>query len=201
MRVNIKDLTMVEYNPREIDPQSFARLKQSIIDFSSDVVGAKSGTFRLAGTVTVNRNGNRVVGGNQRVKALLDLGQSWIDSRDITYVTMEPASGEEMALNIALNAEHMQGMWEPDNLGAVLADIKELQPELFDGLELQQLEFYADPETFSGPLERVNPADSTKGRILLCYETQEQKQVWLDKLGKAGSEDSTFTVKELRRDG
>lgn len=105
-RIPIDTLISAEYNPREITNDNMERLKRSIMEHSTSLSDWDTAEgLRLVSTITVNCNGNRVVGGHQRLLALQGLGQDWIHSGDITWVDLEAGSAREKALNIALNSE------------------------------------------------------------------------------------------------
>ena len=69
-----------------------------------------------------NRQTGNVVGGHQRLKVLLDMGQTEIDC-----VVVDLDLPHEKALNIALNK--IQGDWDEDKLAAIMADF---DAEAFD---------------------------------------------------------------------
>lgn len=69
-----------------------------------------------------NRQNGNVVGGHQRLKVLMDLGQTEIDC-----VVVDLDLAREKALNIALNK--IQGDWDEDKLAAIMADF---DAEAFD---------------------------------------------------------------------
>ena len=69
-----------------------------------------------------NRQTGNVVGGHQRLKVLLDMGQTEIDC-----VVVDLDLSHEKALNIALNK--IQGDWDEDKLAAIMADF---DAEAFD---------------------------------------------------------------------
>lgn len=69
-----------------------------------------------------NRQTGNVVGGHQRLKVLMDLGQTEIDC-----VVVDLDLAREKALNIALNK--IQGDWDEDKLAAIMADF---DAEAFD---------------------------------------------------------------------
>ena len=69
-----------------------------------------------------NRQTGNVVGGHQRLKVLLDMGQTEIDC-----VVVDLDLPHEKALNIALNK--IQGDWDEDKLVAIMADF---DAEAFD---------------------------------------------------------------------
>lgn len=69
-----------------------------------------------------NRQTGNVVGGHQRLKVLLDMGQTEIDC-----VVVDLDLSHEKALNVALNK--IQGDWDEDKLAAIMADF---DAEAFD---------------------------------------------------------------------
>ena len=83
--IKLSELNDAPYNPRRISIEALAALAGSIKEFTATVEGHKPADgFRLASTITVNRQGNRIVGGHQRVQALQTLDQDWIAAGDVT---------------------------------------------------------------------------------------------------------------------
>ena len=123
-KIKIENLNKATYNPRTIDDESYQRLMRSIHEHTKYLDGwnAKDG-YRLATTVTINKNSNRIVGGHQRLDALVDLGQDWIHEEDITWVNMKSDSSEEKALNVALNNPKIVGEWDFSKLKELIVDI------------------------------------------------------------------------------
>lgn len=123
-RMALKDLVPLPWNPRAITEEELGRLENSIKGHTGDLADWDSGQgFRLVTTITVNKQGSRIVGGHQRVVALQRLGQDWIHRDDITWVDLKPNSAEEKALNIALNSEDASGSWNYEMLSSALEDI------------------------------------------------------------------------------
>lgn len=130
--IPIADLNALPYNPRVITAQELDELKASIKEHTKAIPRKeRAKNYRLVSTITVNRNGNRIVGGHQRIKALQELGQTEIDIRDITWIELIPDSPEEKALNVTLNDPHKQGNYDETKLNEVLSDIKQNNDELF----------------------------------------------------------------------
>jgi len=145
--VDISKFKFAQYNPRKISPAALDLLATSIREHTRAVAGwdPRDG-FRLTATITVNANGNRVIGGHQRIAALRDvLGQSWIHSSDITYVELEPDSPEEKALNLALNARDAQGDFDWHGVSDLLNELNR------DGFDMALTGFA--PETLNPLLE------------------------------------------------
>lgn len=122
----VKDLVSPEWNPRQITNEELEKLKTSLEEFG------------YIEPIIVNDVNNHVVGGNQRLRALIALGY---DEVDCVYVHIEDIN-KEKACNVALNK--ISGDWDEDKLRTVLEDI-ELSPidiklTGFEELELTELE-------------------------------------------------------------
>ena len=122
----VKDLVSPEWNPRQITTEELEKLKTSLEEFG------------YIEPIIVNDVNNHVVGGNQRLRALIALGYTEVDC---VYVHIEDIN-KEKACNVALNK--ISGDWDEDKLRVVLEDI-ELSPidiklTGFDELELTELE-------------------------------------------------------------
>ena len=122
----VKDLISPDWNPRQITNEELEKLKTSLEEFG------------YIEPIIVNDVNNHVVGGNQRLRALIALGY---DEVDVVYVHIEDIN-KEKACNVALNK--ISGDWDEDKLRVVLEDI-ELSPidiklTGFDELELTELE-------------------------------------------------------------
>ena len=125
-KVPTKDLISPEWNPRQITTEELEKLKTSLEEFG------------YIEPIIVNDVNNHVVGGNQRLRALIALGYTEVDC---VYVHIEDIN-KEKACNVALNK--ISGDWDEDKLRVVLEDI-ELSPidiklTGFDELELTELE-------------------------------------------------------------
>lgn len=137
--ISLTDLNPAPYNPRSISDEALTGLAESIRHGTKLHAGwnAKDG-YRLDSTVTVNKQGNRIVGGHQRVRALQEkLGQDWLHRDDITWIDCEPDGAAEKARNLALNNAAIQGEWTPEALPLLEALRIEL-PE-FEALRLGEL--------------------------------------------------------------
>ena len=127
-KIKLSTLTPADYNPRTMDEESMNRLMMLIAEHTKAVADWNEHEgLRLATTITVNRQGNRIVGGHQRCEALRLLEQDWIHEDDVTWVDLAPDSPEEKALNVALNSQDASGEYDYEKLGALLRDI-ELSP-------------------------------------------------------------------------
>ena len=98
-------LNAAVYNPRkDLKPgdREYEKLKRSITEFG------------YVEPVIWNRQTGNVVGGHQRLKVLIDLGQ-----REIDCVVVDLDLQREKALNIALNK--IQGDWDEGKLASLMA--------------------------------------------------------------------------------
>ena len=118
----VPDLRPSEYNPRRISEQAMAGLSASIARFG------------LVQPIIWNQRTNRVVGGHQRLKALVAQG---VEETEVVVVDLPDS--EERALNIALNSEAISGEFVQEDLDRLLQELKAAEPELFDQLLLAEL--------------------------------------------------------------
>ena len=117
----LADLRPSDYNPRRISEQAMAGLSASIVRFG------------LVQPIIWNVRTKRVVGGHQRLKALIAQGVTETD-----VVVVDLPESEEKALNVALNSPAIAGEFTED-LDALLAEIRKSEPALFDELLLEEL--------------------------------------------------------------
>ena len=100
-------LNPAKYNPRKdlkSGDKEYEKLKRSISEFG------------YVEPVIWNKTTGNVIGGHQRLKVLLDLGQTEIDC-----VVVELNLKKEKALNLALN--RIQGDWDETKLSELMADL------------------------------------------------------------------------------
>lgn len=106
-KLPVAKLKAAKYNPRHDlrpgDPE-YEKLKRSITEFG------------YVEPVIWNKRTGNVVGGHQRLKVLIDLGQNEIDC---VVVDLDPQ--REKALNIALNK--VTGAWDNDKLALLIEDL------------------------------------------------------------------------------
>ena len=115
-KIAISKLKPAKYNPRQISRKQFNDLKKSIEK------------FLLCDPIVINKNGNVVVGGHQRLKVCSELGYKEIDC-----VVLDLSKEEERELNIRLNKN--TGEWDFDILSANF-DIDELVDWGFKHIDL-----------------------------------------------------------------
>jgi len=122
----VNDLVSPEWNPRQITEEELKKLETSLNEFG------------YIEPIIVNDVNMHIVGGNQRCKALKQLGYEEVD---VVYVHIEDLA-KEKACNVALNK--ISGDWDNDKLKVVLEEI-ELSPidvslTGFDEIELTEME-------------------------------------------------------------
>jgi len=113
----IKDLKPAKYNPRTISKQELAKLAKSIE------------TFGYVDPIIWNKKTKNIVGGHQRVKALIELGRG---DELIEVVTVDLTPAKEKSLNIALNK--IGGQWQERQL-AKLLDTMEQEDIVLTGFD------------------------------------------------------------------
>ncbi len=109
----VEDLRLAKWdgNPRQITPEDFDALKRSLERFG------------IVEPVVFNRTTGRVVGGHQRIDAMIALG---IRECPVRYVDLEEAA--EVVLNVALNRTGAD--WRQDTLAALIRSMDETQRAL-----------------------------------------------------------------------
>lgn len=123
MKIEKRKISNLQYypgNPRKINDFMLEKLKSSIQSFG------------IVEPLIINSK-NEVIGGNQRLKALKELGMNEID-----VVVVELPPEKEKALNIALNK--IQGEWDYPLLKEILESLNsELELTGFSEQEIEQL--------------------------------------------------------------
>lgn len=143
-KIRLTDITPADYNPRRINDTQLSKLSKSIQDFG------------LVDPIIINLQNNKIIGGHQRYRVLLDkytsndqdlyllkLGDiGWaFPSTDLTIDSEE----HEKALNILLNQTNLMGEWDNEKLETVLKDLKELNFDLeLTGFNDYELDLYLD---------------------------------------------------------
>ncbi len=89
--------------------------------------------FGLVQPIVWNSRSKRIVGGHQRVTALLDAGEQHAD-----VLVVDLADNEEKALNVTLNNPHIAGDFTI-GLQDILDDIQAALPDLMKDLQLDKL--------------------------------------------------------------
>ena len=92
VKKRIDEIIPADYNPRKISKENLERLKKSIKEFG------------LVDPLVWNERTNRLIGGHQRLKILMEEG---VKEVEVSVVNLP--EDKEKALNIALNNPNLQG--------------------------------------------------------------------------------------------
>jgi len=170
--VKTKDIKFAPYNPRRISDEVLNKLKRSIEEFG------------YVEPIIVNKRTMHVVGGNQRLKVLKQLG---IEETEAVMVDL-PLE-KEKALNVALNK--ITGDWDYDLLKDLLRSIEDY-PELeeltgFSDAELNILlkDYESDYEEDTiqnydyNEEEPTEKDDGISYVVYLSFPTKERAEEWL----------------------
>jgi ParB-like chromosome segregation protein Spo0J len=163
---DLADLNAAKYNPRTISDEAMAGLTKS------NVRGGR----------------NRIVGGHQRLKALLGLGH-----RRATCVTVDCGDAAEKLLNITLNSQYLRGEFT-DGLNAVIASIR-------SGIKNDQALLDLRIDKLSREIETAEPDAGDKDKVpeqqyqvlVECEDESAQKKLY-ERLRKQGYECRLLTL-------
>jgi DNA modification methylase len=148
----ISELEPAGYNPRKIDDQSLAGL------------GASLERFGMLEPVVFNKRAGRVVGGHQRLKALVERG---VERTQVVVVDFDET--DERAANVTLNNPAIAGRFD-SRLQEVLDSVKaEIPEDVFTELRLDQLDTTPPVELNEGetPEPPAEPKTQLGDMILL----------------------------------
>jgi DNA modification methylase len=122
MQIEKRKVSELKYypgNPRKISKKTLEKLKESIREFG------------FVEPLVINKE-NEVIGGNQRLKALKELG-----IKEVEVVVVDLPKSKEKALNIALNK--IGGEFDFELLKTFIDDIEPVDLEI-TGLDLDEIE-------------------------------------------------------------
>lgn len=121
-KVLVSQLKPAPYNPRFMPEHEKEALKKSIKEFG------------LVEPLVYNKQTGHVVGGNQRLIALKELGFT-----EVEVVEVDLPLKKEKALNLALN--RINGQWDNEQLALILKELDENLQELtgFEKVEIEDL--------------------------------------------------------------
>ncbi len=118
----LSKLIPAPYNPRKISDEQMNGLQASL------------DRWGLVQDIVVNKKTRHIVGGHQRVNALKVNG---IKKAPVVWVDID--EDEEKALNIALNSSFISGEFDYDKLPALLDEVHERLPEVYDDLRFDEM--------------------------------------------------------------
>jgi DNA modification methylase len=132
--MKLSDLNLATYNPRkDLQPgdQAYEDIKRSIREFG------------YVDPIIWNEQTGNVVGGNQRLKVLRDLG---IEETDVSVIDLPPE--KEKLLNIALNKIGSdQALWDKLKLKELIIELEALPVDVtLSGFNEVEIEALLDPE-------------------------------------------------------
>ena len=148
-KLDINSLNPLKYNPRKdlkSEDTEYKKIKRSIEEFG------------YVDPLIVNKD-MTVIGGNQRLKVLGELGYKKVDC-----VVLDLDKTKEKALNIALN--RIEGEWDLPKLKDLLQELDTGEIDMnitgFDYVELEELmtQFYVPEED--------EKEESNKGESIIC---------------------------------
>jgi len=138
--IMISNFKPAEYNVTKISKKNMQRLQASIKEHTEAIPGwRREDGYRLCGTITINKRGNRIVGGHRRLEALQALGQDVVHKDDITWVDLEPGGAREKALLLSLNNRRSMGRLLDDRVADLVEEINEELAEVAEALDLAAL--------------------------------------------------------------
>ena len=172
VRMELAALKPADYNPRKISPRAMEGLRNSLQRFGE-----------LGGIVWNERTRN-LVGGHQRVKALLALGETHAEVRVVDLPV-----AEEKAANLALNHAGIGGEWDDALLSAVLEETRAALPTAFDELHFADLGLPDIPWSEVEPPSVASDAPAASG-VTFCLDA-EQRAIVEAALAAAGADRST----------
>lgn len=129
--VSLSTIQYSPYNPRRITAHEIEKLKKSIQ------------TFGLVDPLIVNKRNNQVVGGNQRLKCLKELG---VEKVNVIFVDLDDS--KEKALNVALNK--IGGEFDFDKLKELMVDLDDIDRTL-SGFDLNEIDVLIGSLDFKFP--------------------------------------------------
>jgi len=186
--MQVTDILPAPYNPRDIPDDVLARLKRSIEEFG------------YVEPIVVNLRTMHAVGGNQRLKALTEMG-----IETVPVVTVDLPLHREKALNLALNK--IVGNWNFDKLGDLIRELNdegEIDLELtgFSDIEIEAMLNVDDAFSFeplveddddapavvpgTAPADMVDVEGRHDGRAYVCeiiFTKKDRAEAFLQKIG------------------
>lgn len=162
--LQLADLVISEHNPRDIDREAYGKLKQSLLDFP-EMLQARG--------IVVDTDGN-ILGGTQRVRALLELGEVQAPGVVVDW-------SEEQRRRFMVQDNHHSGTFDFDKLTS----------------------WWTDEELVGYGMDDLLPQDSGAGsstekqikgwRVLVDFAPDEKDEA--DKLADLMAEHTGYNIK------
>lgn len=121
-RKKLNELKAAPYNPRQMSERAFEGLKESI------------GRFGFVEPIIWNERTGNIVGGHQRWRSLLELGETEVD-----VVAVDLDEEEEKVLNVTLNNPEVKGNWT-NFANDLLKASQSISPDAYEGLLFNELQ-------------------------------------------------------------
>lgn len=183
--MKLSDLKGAEYNPRkdlQPDDPEFQKIKRSIQEFG------------CVEPIIWNKQTQHVVGGHQRLKVLLAIGQAEAD-----VVVIDCTLREEKILNVMLN--RTKGRWDNEKLAALMQELNdageveltgfdewELQGLLEDYSRLDDVLSYDTPEDGDGDGEEPQEPETFEMAFQIPVEYADDVKLFMDAAEEAEAE-------------
>lgn len=172
----LSDLNPAEYNPREIDEESYAGLGASISEFG------------LVEPIVYNVQTGNIVGGHQRFYYLQENG---VKETDVVEVDL--SLEKEKALNVTLNNPHIAGKYVSPKLQDLLFNFRDVTSEIANVetyvklLNLDKLveetssavEEASKSATQETPLPQPGPLEGSYQVVIDCADEAEQETIFM----------------------
>lgn len=161
----LSKLIPAPYNPRKISDEQMNGLQASL------------DRWGLVQDIVVNKKTGHIVGGHQRVNALKVNG---IKKAPVVWVDID--EDEEKALNIALNSSFISGEFDYDKLPALLDEVHERLPEVYDDLRFDLMQNKGKEEK----LDAGEQLGEIKFKIVVDCENENHQALLLEKFESEG---------------
>lgn len=205
--VNRSQLKRADYNPRWIDEENRKKLKKGI---------KKHG---LVEPLIWNKRTGNLVSGHQRLSILDELEKS--DNYELEVAVVDISEEEEKQLNVQLNNTSMQGDFDLDMLGDLLAEgggafedfgFSEFDIEMMSGANDRFEDFLPDAPAVKAAKDELKEIKNLRKEmkegwaeeqnaefffVVICKDAEERAEIFRD-MGVHASE-RYVTVDQLRR--
>ena len=156
---HISELKFAPYNPRKISEKQMEMLKKSIVENG------------IVDPLIWNRRTGFVVGGNQRLAALIDL-----EYEKVWVAVIDISPEREKALNLALNK--ISGDWDIPKLRELLVELDtgEFDIELtgFDEIEIQGI---VEELSLDGLYSEIDKTEASDPKTIVCPHCGESFEI------------------------
>lgn len=176
VRMKIAELVPNKKNPRRISDEALAGLKKSVARYG------------LVKPIVWNKRTKQIVGGHQRVRVLLEMGETEVD-----VVVVDLEAKDEMALNVTLNNPYIMGEFD-DTLPSVLADLGDIEGLNANELRLDELMIEVEKEDIEFVATVNQENESYKYMLVVECADEKAQQTICERLEKEGFKCRTLIV-------